>query len=154
MPTTRPVRPDELDDLLALYEMLFPEESAARTEAVDDAWDAIQADPNTTVLGTVTDRLVATCQLTIIPAVARGGQPFAVIEYVVTHDEERGEGYGSQCLEHAIDRAADQGCEKVLLQTSREDERVHAFYEQCGFDRDAKTGYVYHLEERTAPIEA
>ncbi|HMB51656.1 MAG TPA: GNAT family N-acetyltransferase, partial [Natronoarchaeum rubrum] len=99
MATTRAVRPDELDELLDLYEMLY-EEPQARTDAVEAAWEAVQNDDSTVVLGVEHEgHLVSTCQLSIVPSIAHGGRPFAVIEFVVTHEDHRGEGFGSQCVE-------------------------------------------------------
>ncbi|WP_181687031.1 GNAT family N-acetyltransferase [Halorhabdus salina] len=147
MATTRPVRPDERDEVPDLYGMLF-EEPQQRTAAVEAAWETLQADDSTVLLGVEHEgQLVSTCQLSIIPSVTHGGQPFGVIEYVVTHEDWRGEGFGTRCVEAAISRAHEADCYKVLLQTGRSEPRVHDFYEQCGFDPDAKTGYSLRLDE-------
>lgn len=146
MTTVRPVRSDELDQLLDLYGHLY-DERPERTPAVEDAWRAIQADDATVVLATVTDRLLAACQLAIVPAVAHGGRPFGVLEYVVTHADHRGEGHGTRAVDRAIERAADRDCYKVVVQTGREDDRAAAFYEQCGFDPDATTGFSMELDD-------
>jgi GNAT superfamily N-acetyltransferase len=149
MTTTRAVRPDELDELLELYGMLY-EEPQERTATVEAAWDDIQHDESTMVLGVEHDgRLVSTCQLSVVPSIAHGGRPFGVLEFVVTHEDYRGQGFGKRCVEAAVDRARERDCYSVLLQTSRSDPRVHDFYEQCGFDPDAKTGYVRSFQEQS-----
>jgi len=145
MATVRPVRADELDQLLDLYGHLY-DERPERTPAVEDVWRTIQADDATVVLGTITDRLVASCQLAIVPTVAHGGRPFGVLEYVVTHADHRGEGHGTRVVERAIARAETRDCYKVMVQTGREDDRVAAFYEQFGFDPDTTTGFSMGLD--------
>ncbi|MFB6162350.1 MAG: N-acetyltransferase family protein [Halococcoides sp.] len=145
MATIRPVQADELDELLDLYGHLY-EERPGRTPDTEDAWLTLQADDATVVLAAVTDRLVAACQLAIVPAVAREGRPFGVLEYVVTHADHRGEGHGTRVVERAIERAEKQDCYKLVIQTGREDDRVASFYEQCGFDADATTGFAMTLD--------
>ncbi|WP_167880006.1 GNAT family N-acetyltransferase [Halorhabdus rudnickae] len=147
MGTVRPIKEDELDALRDLYGMLF-EETPAQSPAVEAAWDTIQNEESTVVLGVEYEgTLVSTCQLSIVPSISHGGRPFGVIEYVVTHEDYRGNGFGRECIEGAIERARERDCYKVLLQTGRDDSRVHDFYEACGFDPDAKTGYSLLLDE-------
>ena len=146
MGTVRTVEADELDALRKLYGMLF-EEPPAQSSDLEDAWERLQADESTVVLGVEHEgTLVSTCQLSIVPSITHGGRSFGVIEYVVTHEDYRGMGFGQQCVQGAIERARERDCYKVLVQTGREDPRVHDFYEQCGFDPDAKTGYSLSFE--------
>lgn len=146
MATVRPVEADELDELLALYQHLNPDDPAVDPDDRRDQWTAMLADEMQTTLVVEHDgRLVATCLLSVTRNLTRGGRPFAVIENVVTREDERGRGFGSQCVERAIERADERGCYKVMLLTGTEQEWKRQFYEDCGFDRDAKTGFQIDL---------
>lgn len=147
--TVRSIRADELDDLLELYAMLDPANATLEPEDVRDQWDSIRADESVDVVVVEYDgRLVASCLCSITPNLTHGGRPFAVIENVVTHEEFRSQGFGSRCLEAAVERAAERDCYKVMLLTGTVREWTLAFYEDCGFERDAKTGFVRWLEDR------
>lgn len=149
MALARPVRADELDELLELYQTLNPEDPELdRDDALREQWrEMVRDDDLEIVVVEHHDRLVATCVLAITPNLTRGARPFALIENVVTHEAYRGEGFGSRCLERAIDVARERDCYKVLLSTGADAEWKLDFYEDCGFDRDEKTGFVYDLRE-------
>nr|WP_123537767.1 GNAT family N-acetyltransferase [Halosimplex salinum] len=146
MATTRSVREGELDELLALYRMLNPDDPELGPEDVDDLWAEMVADDELDVVVVEHDgRLVASCVLSVTKNLTRGARPFALIENVVTHEDYRGEGFGTQCVEAAVDRASARDCYKVMLLTGSDEAWKHEFYESCGFDREAKTGFTLDL---------
>lgn len=147
MATARTSNADELGDLLDLYRMLNPDDPELDPTEVRDQWEDMLANDDFEVLVVEHhDRLVATCVLSIAPNLTRGGRPWAVVENVVTHEDYRGEGFGSQCLEYAATLAAERDCYKVMLLTGTEKPWKLDFYEACGFDRDDKTGFVRYLD--------
>jgi GNAT superfamily N-acetyltransferase len=152
MTTVRSVRSDELDELLTLYEMLNPDDPPLdRDESLAEQWKAMLADDSLEIVVVEHDgRLVATCVLSITPNLTRNARPFALIENVVTHESYRGEGFGRRCVEHAIRVAERRGCYKVMLLTGSDVEWKHEFYESCGFDKDAKTGFTLDLRANEA----
>ncbi|WP_415380334.1 GNAT family N-acetyltransferase [Halosimplex sp. TS25] len=146
MATARPAKADELDELLDLYRMLNPDDPELDPHNVDGQWEEMVADEDLDVVVVEhDDRLVATCVLSVTKNLSRGARPFALIENVVTHEDYRGEGFGTQCVEAAIDRARARECYKVMLLTGSDTEWKHKFYEDCGFNRDAKTGFTLDL---------
>ncbi|WP_436926889.1 GNAT family N-acetyltransferase [Halosimplex amylolyticum] len=146
MATARPVRANELDELLGLYQTLNPDDPVLDPGDVDDLWEEIVTDDDLEIVVVEHDeRLVATCVLSVTKNLTRGARPFALIENVVTHEDYRGEGFGTQCVEAAIDRARERDCYKVMLLTGSDMAWKHEFYENCGFDRDAKTGFTLDL---------
>ncbi|MFB6200557.1 MAG: GNAT family N-acetyltransferase [Halorhabdus sp.] len=145
-PRVRELGGGDLDALPDLYGHRY-EEPPEHTLAVEAGWQDLLADERTAILGVEHEgRLVASFQLTIVPAVPHEWRPFAVLEHAVTHADHRGQRFGTRCVERAIECAHERGCYTVFVQTGREDPRVHEFYEQCGFDGDAKTGYSLSLE--------
>lgn len=147
MATTRRIHDGELDELLDLYRTLNPDDPVLEPADVRETWDAMLADDTLEVLVVEhDDRLVASCVLSITRNLTRGARPFAVVENVVTHEADRGEGFGSRAVRAAIDRADARGCYKVMLLTGTDEEWKLSFYEDCGFDRDAKTGLEVCLD--------
>ncbi|QLH81593.1 GNAT family N-acetyltransferase [Halosimplex pelagicum] len=146
MATVRSARRDELEDLLELYRQLNPDDPELAPEAVADLWEEMVADETLDVVVVEHDgRLVATCLLSVTRNLTRGARPFALIENVVTREGYRGEGFGTQCVEGAVERARERDCYKVMLLTGSDREWKHDFYESCGFDGEAKTGFTLDL---------
>jgi GNAT superfamily N-acetyltransferase len=78
----------------------------------------------------------------VIPNLTRGLRPYAVIENVILRADLRGRGLGKPLMAAALDLAQDAGCYKVMLLTGSSNPDTHAFYRSCGFDGDAKQGYL------------
>ncbi|WP_225334810.1 GNAT family N-acetyltransferase [Halomicrobium urmianum] len=143
MVTARTVREGELDQLLALYRMLNPDDPELEPDDVADQWPEILSDDAIEIVVVEEDgRLVASCVLSVTPNLTRRARPFALIENVVTREGYRGNGFGKQCVRAAVDMAEQRGCYKVMLLTGTEEEWKLSFYEDCGFDRAEKTGFV------------
>ena len=140
----RLIRYEELKDLLALYKILHPDDpKLEQNERLEQLWDEIYNDSNAYYLVFETDeKLVATCTLIIINNLTRNARPFGLIENVVTHSEYRKRGYGNKVLQKAIAIAEERNCYKVMLLTGSKKEETLMFYEQAGFARGVKTGFV------------
>lgn len=91
-------------------------------------------------MGVIDKTIVSTCTLVVIPNLTRGGQPYALIENVVTAADHRGRGYGRTTLQHAVSSAWDNGCYKVMLLTGSTKAETHGFYQSAGFEQN-KTGF-------------
>lgn len=134
----------ELGSLLNLYRYLHPGEHPSSDDPdMPQIWAEICADDKLHYFGTEIDgQLVSTCTLTIIPNLTRMGRPYGLIENVVTHPDYRKQGLGTQILRHALNIAWEQKCYKVMLLTGSKRESTLLFYEQAGFKRDIKTGFI------------
>ncbi len=140
----RLVEPDELDTLVELYQDLHPTDVpyASRHE-LRALWAEVLENPMMHYLAAEVDgRLVASCTLVIVPNLTRAGRPFGLIENVVTHRDYRRHGLGTAVVQHGLDLAWKADCYKVMLLTGRKDPGVHRFYEQTGFEKDGKTGFI------------
>jgi GNAT superfamily N-acetyltransferase len=144
MPEVRLIRYDELDELLALYAQLHAEDPIIeRGEQLKQAWDEIYDDPGMLCLVLEEDgKIVSSCTLAIVKNLTRGLRPYGIIENVVTHSDHRKRGYGTQVLRKAVEMAKDKDCYKVMLMTSHKDEETLRFYENAGFVRGIKTGFI------------
>lgn len=129
----------DADALIALYEHLNPGDALPSPEAVR----AVFSHPGLRHFGVFdAGRLIASCNLAVIPNLTRGGRAYGVIENVVTDAACRGQGHGQAVIRHAIEQAWAAGAYKVVLTTSRQDPAVWAFYERCGFDSGDKRAFV------------
>jgi GNAT superfamily N-acetyltransferase len=134
----------DLDALLALYAQLHSDDDPLpERAAVERIWDRILADSDMIYLGGFAgERLVAACNAAIIPNLTRAARPYAVIENVITHAEYRRRGYGKQLMRALIERCLARNCYKVSLTSGMQREWAHRFYEELGFDPNAKRAFV------------
>jgi GNAT superfamily N-acetyltransferase len=140
----RAIRRDELPALLDLYRYLVPDDLPLPEETILwEHWDRILADTNLhTLVAEIDGQIVSTCTLAIILNLTRGTRPYGLIEHVVTHLDYRRRGIATQVLRHTLAIAWEQGCYKVMLLTSSKSEDTYRFYENAGFKRGVKTGFI------------
>jgi len=116
------------------------------TEYIKELWKEVFNEPGRYYLVAEEDGLlVSSCTLMVIKNLTRGGRPFGFIENVVTHPDYRKKGYGTAILHKAVEISKENNCYKVVLLTGRKEESVHRFYEQAGFEKGLKTGYIMRL---------
>ena len=140
----RNARQKDLDALLSLYQHLHADDAPLPEDsALCPVWSEILSDPKVHCLvAELQGELVASCVLVIIPNLTRGARPYGLIENVVTHAAYRRQGMATQLLRHALQVAWSKNCYKVMLLTGSKSEGIHQFYEQVGFVKGAKTGFV------------
>ena len=81
----------------------------------------------------VEGRVEGALSLHLLPTLAHGGRPFAIIEDVVVEQKHRGSGYGRQLMTQAEKVAQAHGCYKISLTSNRRRLEAHAFYERLGY---------------------
>lgn len=143
----RRATPADLPVLLQLYRHLNPADPVLdpADASVRRQWHEVAADPRLRYyLAEVAGTVVATCTLTLIPNFTRGMKPYGVIENVVTDPAFRRQGHATRVLQAALAEAWAAGCYKVMLSTGSKREETLRFYEQAGFKRGVKTGFVAH----------
>jgi GNAT superfamily N-acetyltransferase len=139
----RHIKLDELAQLLDLYKHLHTSDSELSVDNLESLWEQIYSDPNMHYLVAEREcKLVASCFLVIIPNLTRNARPYGLIENVVTHHDYRRKGYGTEVLKQALKIAWEQNCYKVMLLTGSKEEGTLLFYENLGFKKDVKTGFI------------
>ncbi|ADL52231.1 GNAT family N-acetyltransferase [Clostridium cellulovorans] len=143
----RKIRYDELQQLLMLYKQLQPEDpDVSLSEKLEEAWTAIYNNPSYHyIVVEVEGNIVSSCNITIINNLTRNLRPYGLIENVVTDSNYRKKGYGKKVLSMAVDIAKDNNCYKVMLMTGSKKEETLRFYEEAGFERGIKTGFIKKL---------
>lgn len=135
--------------VLVLYHQLTLHPNSYRDPdpaAIEVALADFDRSPHTRLLVAETQgRIVATLVLVIVPNLSYGARPWAIIENMVVNDGERRGGIGRELLGRAVAIARDRGCYKVELQSRRQRDWAHRFYESCGF-RPIATGYKLYFD--------
>lgn len=138
----RKAKIDDLQDILSLYQQLFPNEDYSKSEAFSETWSQIINDKKMNCFIAYYGNIpVSTCLVTIIPNLTRNQRPYAVIENVITSQNYRKKGFGRSIMERAVEYAKEEKCYKVMLLSSSERKDAHHFYEKIGFDGSSKKGF-------------
>ena len=124
-----PPPPDAPRPSMEEYRRIFREFSAM------PGYELLVAEDNDTIVGTTV--------LAILPGMAHGVSPFAVVEYVVVDEKRRGEGIGRILMEYIIGKAKDAGCYKIMLTSDKRRTEAHEFYRSLGFEASAHGFRLY-----------
>ncbi|MFT8708349.1 MAG: GNAT family N-acetyltransferase [Sporolactobacillus sp.] len=81
------------------------------------------------------ERMLATYSLIILDNFGHGGKKIALLEDVVVDETARGQGFGRQMIDDAMNRSREHGCYKLMLSSDSKRKGAHAFYEHLGFQR-------------------
>ncbi len=144
--TVRECGPGDLEGLLRLYGQLHGEPPAEITAELEELWRAILDDVRCHVLAYEEGGAIAsTCTLTVVPNLTHGGRPYGIVENVVADESRRGRGLATACLARARELAERENCYKLMLMTGSRLESTLRFYENAGYSRTDKTGFVLWL---------
>jgi len=126
----------DIEDVVALYEASGLDASGSHSAAsLDAAWRRLH-EWNARVLLALDDtRPVGTLTLFVLPLLAHGGAPAALVEDVVVHPDVQGRGIGRALMRRAMAIARDAGCYKLALSSNAKREAAHAFYDKLAFRR-------------------
>ena len=128
-------------DVPALVAMLADDPLGAARETADmapylAAFDAIAASPaQHLIVGEQAGRIVATCQLTLLPGLSRQGATRALVEAVRVAADLRSSGVGALLMAEAEARARADGAVLIQLTTDKSRHRAHAFYDRLGYEQ-------------------
>ena len=141
--------PEDAGALLELYFHHLTNYPPAEEQDMD-RWRAMiekfAADPLYHLLVLETDgQIVSSVTLVIIENLTHNTRPYALIENVVTHFDQRGKHYATALMDEASRIVADAGCYKIMLFTGSRRDTTLRFYENCGFSREGKTGFLKRL---------
>lgn len=137
----------DLEGILELYKLLIPDDEKAEEARLMSLWEEIIGNPGRYryLVAEEEGRILATCNIALVPNLSHGGRPFGIIENVITHPDARRKGFGRAVLEKALDFARETCCCKVMLLSGSHRTEAHAFYKSLGFDGDRKRGFCIYL---------
>ena len=143
MPSARLAQAADLASLLELYRVSEVSPSAEPIERAEQIWLEMLSDNSVAVfVSPVDSQVVATCMLITAPNLLRAGRRHGFLENVVTHPDFQGRGHGRAVVGAALVEAWSRDCHHVLMQSGRQDPRVHRFYQRCGFEPGLRIGYA------------
>jgi GNAT superfamily N-acetyltransferase len=143
MPSARLAQAADLVSLLELYRVSEMSPSAEPIQRAEKIWLEMLSEGSVAVFVSAENtRIVATCMLITAPNLLRAGRRHGFLENVATHPEFQGRGHGRAVVDAALAAAWSRDCHHVLMQSGREDPRVHRFYQACGFEPGLRVGYV------------
>ncbi|MES2889085.1 MAG: GNAT family N-acetyltransferase [Pseudomonadota bacterium] len=128
----------DLATLAALYEASGLDPAGRNhAHAMEAAWARLHNEtPTARVLVAERDGdPVGTLTCFVLPSLAHGGLPAAVVEAVAVHPKAQGQGVGRALMAAAMELARTAGCYKLALSSNEKRGPAHAFYERLGFDR-------------------
>lgn len=146
----RTAKKDDLKGLLELYKYLFVTEDYTNFDEFKEKWDTILGHNGLEYFMVIEgEKIVASCNIAILPNLSRGQKSYALIENVISHPDYRRKGYGKAVVEEAIEYAKRENCYKVMLLSTASHERkvAHQFYENLGFNGDDKRGFYIKFSE-------
>jgi GNAT superfamily N-acetyltransferase len=143
MPDARLARTADLASLLDLYRVSEVSSPAEPIERAEQIWREMLSDRSVAVFVSADNaQIVASCMLISAPNLLRAGRRHGFLENVVTHPAFQGQGHGRAVVGAALAEAWARDCHHVLMQSGRQDPRVHRFYQRCGFEPGLRIGYV------------
>lgn len=144
MAITRFAEPGDLDQIMALYRILIPNDLKEDAQRLDQVWQDIMSHPDLYryVVAEEDGVILSTCNIVIVPNLTRAARPYAVIENVITHPDARRKGFGRAAMMKALEFAREMGCYKVMLLSGSHRLDAHRFYESLGFSGSKKKGFV------------
>ncbi|MDO9296668.1 GNAT family N-acetyltransferase [Bradyrhizobium sp.] len=143
MPVARLARTADLASLLDLYRVSEVSSPAEPIERAEQIWREMLSDRSVAVFVSADNaQIVASCMLISAPNLLRAGRRHGFLENVVTHPAFQGQGHGRAVVGAALAEAWTRDCHHVLMQSGRQDPRVHRFYQRCGFEPGLRIGYV------------
>lgn len=140
---------NDLLEMLEIYTHLNSNPFPQIDDRIKDIWSKILNDKNRhTLVACDSGKITASVTLFINESLVKNQRPFALVEYVVTHPEHRGNGFAKKLMAEAQQIAEQNNCYKIMLITGQSDETVHRLYQKAGYKSQGKTAYVKELEER------
>lgn len=141
----REITSGDYEQLMELYLHLH-ETEVPPFEKAREVWESIILDPNYHIIVAEEDgRIVSSVTCLIVPNLTHGPRPYAWVENVVTHADYRKRGLARACLDYAKQLAINENCYRLVLMTGSKLESTLRFYEQAGYNRTDKTGFIQWL---------
>jgi GNAT superfamily N-acetyltransferase len=143
----RGARPEDLEQLLGLYEALAGERSSAAPATADAAAailaQAIEDRARHLIVAELEGSVCGTADMLVVPSITHRGAPWAIVENVVVADEQRRRGVATQMMRHLLELARGRGCCKVQLLSAKHRRGAHEMYRSVGFEALAEGFRVY-----------
>jgi GNAT superfamily N-acetyltransferase len=89
--------------------------------------------------------VIGSLVLVIVPNLSHGARPWAVIENVIVDERYRRCGVGRLLMEYAVNRAREEDCCRIGLDSNKIRGEAHQFYKAMGFETSAYSFRMYFV---------
>jgi GNAT superfamily N-acetyltransferase len=89
--------------------------------------------------------VIGSLVLVIVPNLSHGARPWAVIENVIVDERYRRRGVGRLLMEYAVNRAREEDCCRIGLDSNKSRNVAHQFYKAMGFETSAYSFRMYFV---------
>jgi GNAT superfamily N-acetyltransferase len=138
----RPAAAGDLDAVAGILGLLHDPPTAVRDQGV---WEQMLATPGRTILvAELGGKVVATCDMTVMPNLTHEGRPWAILENLMVAPGARRRGIGRALMNEVERRAREAGCYKLQLVSGARRSQAHLFYRAIGYD--PAEGFRLYLE--------
>lgn len=138
----------DLPAILVLYQELSGAYDGVQTidaAQCERAWQRISNDPRQYLLvADIEGEVKGTLNLTVIPNLGHGGQPWGAVDNVVVATDQRGQGIGAALIEEAGNIARKERCYKIVLSSNIARKKAHDFYRRMGW-KETHVGFSLEL---------
>jgi Acetyltransferase (GNAT) family. len=142
----REVNENDFDGLTRLYTQLHNNPPPEDRDGAMKLWREILGDPRHHIIVIEEGgRIVSSCVCVIVPNLTHAQRPYGLIENVITDEGCRGRGLATACLRYARELAERENCYKLMLMTGSKRDDTLRFYENAGYNRRDKTGFILWL---------
>lgn len=126
----------QTDQILALYADM-DDQDPLPLDTWKRLWAEIQTVPNYTLyLAWDGEIPVGTFSLLYVTTpMHRDFHRYAIVDAVTVHSDRRGQGIGTLMMRWALEKAAADGCYKLMLSSNLKRDRAHQFYQSLGFEQ-------------------
>ena len=99
-----------------------------------ELFQLIDRDPNQYLLcACLQEKIIGTCHLNLMPSLTFSGTIRLQIEAVRIDSAYRGQGYGEEMMQHAIQWGQKRGASLIQLMTHKSRDAAQRFYRRLGF---------------------
>lgn len=130
----RIAREEELGQIIALYNMIWPKGSAPLSRKVgENIFHHVREHPDDEMyVAEHKGRLVGT--FTLLLRKARDGTKECVVENIVIHPKYRRRGIGSRIVDFVTEHCREIGCPRLTITSREKSDESRAFYDALGFE--------------------
>ena len=90
------------------------------------------------------DGIVGSVTLLIMPSLVHRASPWALVENMIIDPKQQRRNIGKKLMEYAIDRAKNEGCYKLILNSNKRRKGAHRFYRSLGFESSSYGFSIYY----------
>ena len=145
MPNARLAQVSDLTHCSICFRVSEVSSPAEPIERAEQIWREMLSDHGVAVFVSADNtQIVPDCMLITAPNLLRAGRRHGFLGNCCHPSRLSGGGNGRAVVGAALAEAWTRDCHHVLMQSGRQDPRVHRFYQRCGFEPGLRVGYVAH----------